>query len=165
MAEQTIENYINEFLIDTHKNNALDFISYLRTNDMLFERGGGYWEGKLYWYIKFKDEYVFYVLIGSEEKPGHGPWIIWSDDSNSDCYEDFQLEENIKEIAWKNVVVCGNCGGCSKGKGTNKMIFGKEFQNTCITTMKFIDPDTETIKCLEKLMEIRKKYILKNIDV
>src|SRR5215510_13005251 len=163
MSEQKIEDYIGEFLNGLHKNNALEFVAYLRANDMLFERGDGYWEGKLYWYVKYKDGYVCYILIGAEEKPGPGPWTVWSDDSGSNWFEDSPLDEHMKEIAWKNVNICGNCGGCKQGTGTPKTIFGKEFQNNiCITTMKFTDPDIETLGFMKKMVELRKNDILKN---
>jgi hypothetical protein len=34
MLEQIIENYINEVLTGTHKENALEFVAYLRASDM-----------------------------------------------------------------------------------------------------------------------------------
>jgi hypothetical protein len=46
MIEQGIENFIYEVLIGNEYKNALEFVTYLRANDMLFKRGGGYWEGK-----------------------------------------------------------------------------------------------------------------------
>jgi hypothetical protein len=39
------------------------------------------------------------------------------------------LDEPMREIAWENVDFCGNCGGCNRGAGTCKMIFGKEFDS------------------------------------
>jgi hypothetical protein len=165
MSEQSIENYINEVLTGNEQKNALDFVAYLRASEMLFERGGGYWEDKLYWYIKFKNEYVCYILIGSEEKPGPGPWIIWSDDSGSNWFTNFPLDEHMKKIAWKNVSICGNCGGCDNRGYTRKTktIFGKEFNNVCLTTFSFTDPDVEELEFMKKMVELRKNDILKNI--
>ena len=166
MAEQKIENLIGEILIGDAQKNALEFIAYLRVNEMLFERGKNYWEDELYWGIKFKDEIVCYILIGSEENPGEksDSWIIWSDDSNSDWFEDFLLDEHIKELAWENVDLCGKCGSCSE-QGTRKTIFGKEFDNVCGTTMRFDNPNAEEVECVKKMVEIRKNYILKNINI
>ena len=165
MPEQRIEDFIGEVLTGEDQKNALEFAAYLRESEMQFERGTGYWEGKLYWVINYKDESVCYILIGSEEKPGPGPWIIWSDDSGSNSFEDFPLDERIKEIAWKNVDICGNCGGCDNRGYTRKTktIFGKEFNNVCLTTMRFTNPDVEELECVKKMMEIRKNYILKDI--
>jgi len=163
MPEQKIENFITEFLATDAQKNALEFVAYLRASEMQFERGTGYWESKLYWIIKYKDEIVCFILIGSEEKPGPDPWTIWSDDSGSNCFADFPLDEQMKEVAWKNVDICGNCGGCDKPGGSRKTIFGKEINNVCRTTMRFIDPDAETLECMKKMVEIRKNDILRNI--
>jgi hypothetical protein len=162
MSEQRIEDIIDEVLtMDIHKN-AFEFVAYLRAGEMLFERGKGYWEDKFYWMIKYKDEYVCFILInGSEEK--NEPWIIWSDDSDSNWFADFPLDERMKEIAWKNVDICGNCGGCNNPGGTSKTIFKKEFDNVCRTTMRFINPDVEALECLKKMIEIRKNDILRKI--
>jgi hypothetical protein len=74
VPEQTIENYIDEFLTGMHKENALGFVAFLKASDMLFKRGGGYWADKLYWAIDYKNETVCTILIGAEEKPCPGPW-------------------------------------------------------------------------------------------
>jgi len=154
MSEQKIEEIIGEVLTGDVQKNALEFVAYLRANEILFERGKGYWENKYYWLIKFKNEYVCFILI--EEKD----WIIWSDDSDSNWFEDFPLDEYLKEIAWKNVDICENCSnGCSPG--TRKIIFGKEFVNVCRTTMRFTNPDVEELECMKKMVEIRKNDILK----
>jgi hypothetical protein len=160
MPEQKIENFIGEVLAGDAQKNALEFVAYLRTGEMLFERGKGYWEDKLYWMIKYKDKYVCFLLInGAEDKTEPEGWIIWSDDSDSNWFTDFPLDDRIREIAWKNVDVCANCGGCKNPGGTRKTIFGKEFDKVCITTMKFINPDAETLECVKKMIEIRKNNI------
>ena len=161
MSEQKIEDFIGKVLIGDAKKNALDFVAYLRVNGMLFERGVGYWEDKFYWFIKYKDKSVCYILIGSPEEE-LSPWTVWSDDSDSIWFETLSLEEHIKEIAWKYVDFCGSCGGdCSPGK--HKTIFGKEFDNVCRATMRFTNPDNEALECMKKIVEIRKLDILKNI--
>jgi len=164
MPEHQIENYITEILAGDAQKNALEFAAYLRASEMQFERGGGYWEGKLYWMIKYKEEYVCYILIGAEEKTDPGPWTIWSDDSGSNCFEDFPLDEQMKEVAWRNVDICGNCGGCGNPGGSRKTIFGKEFNNVCITPMRFTNPGVEALEFIKKMVEIRKDDILGNIQ-
>ena len=169
MPEQIIEKFITEVLTGDAQHNALEFAAYLRASEMLFERGTGYWEGKLYWMIKYKGESVCYILLGAEEKPGPGPWIVWSDDSGSNCFADFPLDEHMKEIAWKNIDICTdpvNCGACNKRGYTNKTktLFGKEFNNVCLTTFRFTDPDVEELEFMKKLVEIRKNDIQSKIN-
>jgi hypothetical protein len=162
MSEQKLQNIISKVLTGETQKNVLEFFTYLEANEMFFERGKGYWEEKLYWMIKYMDEFVCFILINcSDEKTD--TWIIWSDDSGSNWFSDFPLDEHLKEIAWKNVDFCGNCGGCNNPGGSCKNIFGKEFNNVCRTAMKFNNPDKEVLKCVKKLIEIRKNDILGNI--
>jgi hypothetical protein len=156
---EKIEDFINEVLTGDIQKNALEFIACLRVNGMLFERvNKGYWEDKLYWYINYKGKSVCFILINGYEK---GHWTIWSDDDrDSNWFRDFPLDEKMKEIAWKNVDICENCGSC--GGGTNKTIFGKDFNNVCCTVMRFTNPDVETLECMKKMVEIRKNDILIN---
>ena len=161
MPEQKIESLIGEALTGDAQKYALDFVAYLRANGMLFEKGEGYWEGKLYWYVKYKNQSVCYLFINPDEE-NLKPWTIWSDDSGSNCFEDAPLNGQLKETVWKNVDFCGNCGGdCSPG--TRKTIFGKEFKNVCRSALIFINPDAEALECVKKMVEIRKNDILKDI--
>ena len=163
MSEQKIEKSILEVLVGDKQKNALEFVAYLKANEMLFERAGGYWADKLYWMIKFDDEYVCFVLInGGEDKTEPYGWIVWSDDSASNWLADCPLYEHMKEIAWKNVDICANCGSCKNPGGIRKTIFGKEFDNVCITTMKFINPDDEVVEFMKKMIELRKSDIQNN---
>ena len=152
MSEE-IEGVIGTVLVDCPQRNALEFVSFLRGNGMVFERGKGYWEDKFYWLIKFKEEYVCFLLIGGEETRD-GSWAFWSDDSGSNWFEDFPLDESLKEIAWKNVDFCANCGGeCSPGKG--KVIFDRGFNNVCRTVFKFVNPDDGELACMKELVRMR----------
>ena len=99
------------------------------------------------------------MIDGSGSEEAFAPWTIWSDDSDSNWFEDFPLDDHAKEIAWKNVDICGNCGGCDNPGGSRKTIFGKEFNNVCRTTMRFINPDIEALECVKKMVEIRKNDI------
>jgi len=123
----------------------------------------GYWADKFYWNVNYKDKSVCYVAINEVEE---NTCVIWSDDSGVNWFNDFPLDEQTKQIAWKNVDICHDpsvCGHCSPGKGTNKTIFGKEFDSVCLTALKFANPDAATVECMKKIFEIRKNDILKNI--
>jgi len=157
MTETKIEAYIKKMFIGNDLQNALEFVAFLRENGMIFERGTGYWADKLYWMIKYHNGYVCFILIDNEKI---NDWIIWSDDSGSECFTDFSINEHMKKIAWENVDFCGNCGSCEHSGGTSKIIFGKNFDKVCITTFKFINPNDENLNCLKELVQIRMKGIL-----
>ncbi len=140
------------------KHNVLSFINFLVVNDMIFEKCGGYWENQNYYFVKYKNEYVCFILIngsGTEEK--FAPFTVWSDDSGSKWYENVDLDDKVKSIAWENVDICEYCGSCSGGK--SKLIFGKEFENVCRTTFRFVNPNENEFECLKKLIQLRKNDI------
>lgn len=137
---------------------AIDFISFLADNGMTFERAGGYWGNQSYWYVKYKDQFVCYILFngtGDEEK--FSPLTIWTDDSNSNWYSNVELEESAKNIAVNHIDICEKCGAC-KG-GTDKQIFCEKYSNVCRTAFRFINPDSEELDCLKKLILLRKNDI------
>jgi hypothetical protein len=163
MSTQTIEIHIREVLTGEAQRLALNLAAYLTSQGMQFERGTGYWEDKRYWHIKYKNSYVCFILVNGFGSVRHKNepegWIIWSDDYDSDLFANYPLDERTKEIAWKHIDICGKCGGCKNPGGSHKTIFGKDFDNVCITTFRFDNPDAETVECVKKLLEIRKKHI------
>jgi hypothetical protein len=169
MPEQKIENHINDVLANDAQKLALDFVACLRAQEMQFVKGAGYWKDKRYWAIKYKDEYVCFVLVNGYGSVRHKDepegWIIWSDDSGkADWFAGFPLDEHTKEIAWGNVDFCGHCGG-SCDNGFHKEIFGKEFDNVCNTTFRFDNPNAEAVECAKKLAELRKNDIQRETDI
>jgi len=154
MLKKSIEKAIKRNLRGENFKNALDFTAFLRANKMAFVREGGYWKDKLYWSVKYKDEYVCFILIGVEY-PGEAPdrWVIWAA-HEANCFEDFPLDERMKEIAWANVDICGGCGHCAGG--ARKMLFGREFDNVCLTSMSFSNPDAGTLAFMKKMVGIRR---------
>ncbi|MGN0523527.1 MAG: YdcF family protein [Eubacterium sp.] len=139
---------------------AIDLLSFLIDNNMTFERAGGYWENQSYWYVKYNNEFVCYILFngtGDEEK--FSPLTVWTDDSNSNWYSECELEFSIKSIAVRHIDICEKCGAC-KG-GITKKIFGKEYNNVCRTTFRFINPHFDELKCLKELLLMRQKDIKK----
>ena len=162
MNEKTyekIEDAICEILTDKAQKNALDFVAFLRKNDLQFERSTtDYWADKLYWYVNFKGAFVGFVLIngyglmGDETEPEG--WVFWSDNYNSGLFADYPLDEGTKQIAFEHIDF-GTCGG-----GLTVKIFGKEFHPVCNgTTFRFDNPKGPALECAKKLVEIRKKEL------
>ena len=73
--------------------------------------------------------------------------------------QDYPIENELREIAWKHVDTCGNCGSC--GGGRKKNIFGKEFDRVCVYTFRIDNPDERDLLFMKKMVEIRKEEILK----
>ena len=61
MPEQSIEEIISDNLPVDYQGNALDFIRFLRENEMELIRDNGYWKIKFTTSLKFQNRvYVFY---------------------------------------------------------------------------------------------------------
>jgi uncharacterized SAM-binding protein YcdF (DUF218 family) len=137
---------------------TIDLLCFLVNNDMTFQQSDGYWKNQSYWYVKYNNQSVCYILFngfGDEEK--FYPLTIWTDDSNSSWYADSKLKDSIKNIAIKHIDICENCGAC-KG-GTEKRIFGEQHNNVCRTTFRFINPNCDELNCLKELLLLRKDDI------
>ena len=141
---QKFEAKINDVLTGDTLKNALDFAAFLSANEMIVNGAE----------VSHDDMVVCYMHIdGKAELPG--PWTIWTDGDYSSEPEDFTVDEHLKEIARANVNKCADCGaGCSPGKC--KVIFGKEIDNVCGASMAFNNPDTATLECVKRLLEMRK---------
>lgn len=75
----------------------------------------------------------------------------------SEWLENNFVDNDIKEIAWKYVDHCSNCGSCAGGRYKN--IFGKEFDDVCGCTFRIDNPKYEDLTFLKKMVEIRMKEI------
>ena len=159
MSEKRIEDYIGEVLNGEAKENALSFVSHLLANDMRIERFTYHGENTLHWEVKFQEELVCYILLDSE----NSGWTIMPDISSTEKFADFQADEELKEIAWKNANVChdGNrCGSCANGRGTRIRIFGKEIDDVCGMAYCFANPDANALKLVRIMVDVRKSDIL-----
>lgn len=145
------------------KVSTLDFFSYLYSNSMKAERILGYWKNQFYWVIKYKNEIICYILInGTGNESQFAPITIWSDDSGSNWYENLLLDEEIKNIVWKNIDYCVHCGSCLGG--TKKILLGKEFNNVCRTAIRFTNPDNYEFGVIKELIKARMQDIEVNYD-
>ena len=157
MFEQNkkIEDAFHAFLTGDDLKNALDLAAFLSANEMVYD---GEYE------MHYKDELSCYINTPNEQDK---QWGIWTVGDYSNEYEGFPMDERTKEIAWSNVVKCGNCGGTRDGVGCNpgktEVIFGKEFTNVCNGTdnlaMRFVNPDAEALACAKKMIEMR-RYVM-----
>ena len=78
---------------------------------------------------------------------------------DSKWLKEISEDEEIKELAWKHVDLCGNCCSCSGG--TRKVIFGKEFEKVCGCTFRIDNPNSGDLKFMKIMVQIRKKEIAK----
>ncbi|MDE6020020.1 MAG: hypothetical protein K2H01_03340 [Ruminococcus sp.] len=155
MSKETIYNYIDDIENGDTRTLALDFIDFLLYNEMSFEKVGGYWKNQQYFCVKYRNEFVCYILLnGKDDEAEFHPLTVWSDDSNSNWYCYANLDDNTKSIVIKHIDICENCGACAGG--TKKQILGKQYNNICRTTFRFVNPNIAELECIKKLVLLRK---------
>jgi len=146
MAEKkkkpTLEEKIKTLLIGETQKNALDFVAFLKENEI---------PPKLH---------VITVVGDGGDFPHIRPWVIFFTVCDFDI--DGSANDDLAEFAWKHAHICdhfitgGQRCGCGRQPGSKKIIFGKEFENICHCPMQFINPDTETLENMKKLLLILK---------
>ena len=161
MQELTIEDYIDRELTSEEHKVAVEFIRFLRDNQLEFYKDNcAYWKDKIYYWVKYVDECVCFISIKNpEEESNH--WTVWSADMGSEGLENNLADDEVKELAWKYVDHCGHCGSC--GGGRHKVVFGKEFNDVCGCTFRIDNPGKEDLKFLKTMVEIRLKEIQRKI--
>ena len=157
---------IEKCLTGDVKQTALDFAEYCKANEMLIRRGGND-------YIKdfsYKGNSMARIVI--RLKDGRlGKSIVYQENScyidvsfevGNPEYENFVINEGLSEVVWKNVKFCEGClSTCSPGRDLT--VVGKTLHNVCgyktSVFLRFINPDTESLRCIKKLMEFRKGLV------
>ena len=135
------EKIVNTLSGDTQKN-ALDFAAFLKANDMVVAENHSQvlYSGKTLAYLH---------MDGNAEMPG--PWSVWPEGDFSITPHNYNLDEHIIKSAWKHINICDKC--CqSCAPGSNKTLFGKEFEGVCGSVMVFTDPSGADLMCLQKLL-------------
>jgi hypothetical protein len=144
----TIEDEINEKLTGDAQKNALDFVAYMRANGMTSDAEHS---NAFRYYAKW-----VCILCVYPDDNGMG-WTIF-DNPLSGQYDDFPVDDDLKEFAWAHVNICGQCG-CPSKPGIRKTIFGKEFDNVCTSEVAFRNPDAETSGKIKQMIEVWKNCI------
>ena len=151
-----IEDFVEEPLEGQARQNALDFIAFLRNHGVAFYRAhNGYWKTKVDYWVKLGEECLCFIAIQNPDEPENS-WTVWSDACSA--YESDIPEEDIKHIAWEHIDFCAHCGSCSGGK--RKTVFGKTFDDVCGCTFRVDDPSARDLLFLKKMIEIRKSVCL-----
>ena len=146
-----LEDHINNSELSGRAlKNALDFVAYMRANEMPPDPKDDNW-------FKYKNQNVCIIML---DFPAAGDWeIFWSD---CDVYhsesDNSQADEQLSKFAQSHANPCSmEHEKCLKGR--QKTIFGKEFECLCTSTMSFENPDTEELNYITELAEMRKQNI------
>lgn len=148
--ERQIEAYICENLTGEAKETALDFIAFSRQKGIEFYKDTcPDWRDKIYYWLKFNGRCVAFVAIKDPDEPDH-LWTVWSDDSMA--FEHGDIDDEMKDIAWKYIDLCCHCGSC--GGGRKKTVFGRDFDGVCGCTFRIDNPDHDDLPFMKKMVEV-----------
>jgi len=153
MAEQNnentqtkIEEVIREKLTGDAQKNAMDFVAFLRANELTLTANS---DGQGWAVGGTVGNSIGYMWItGTEQFPG--PWTFWF---NSCDFGGNSADDELKKITWAHASPCGHCHpGWKDCGGGNRTMFGREFENLCHSPLMFANPDAETVENMNKLM-------------
>ena len=149
---QKFENEINNSLSGDKLKIAKDFLTRMKTNGMTAhaEHVGAF---------EYKGQWVCIACI----IPMDGePTMVIFDNPLTKHFDEFQLDEQLKEFAWTHINVCTSCGGssgCGSQPGLTKTILGKEFNNLCTSEVAFWNPDAEALGKILQMIYIWKSQV------
>lgn len=159
MTELNIKDHICRELSSEEQEIALDFVAYLENNGLTFYKDNSdCWKNKIYYWCKYNNDCVCFISIKDPDEPQNF-WTVWSDDIKSEWFNKYDVDDEIKELAWKHIDNCGNCGSCRGGR--RKVIFGREFKAVCGCTFRVDNLSIEDLSFLKKIIEIRIKESIK----
>ncbi|MCL2518496.1 MAG: hypothetical protein FWF15_08045 [Oscillospiraceae bacterium] len=150
-----IENELNEKLSGDALKNALDFITFMKENEIQPDFADNW--------FKHQSENICLIITGvceSHNMNNNGDnWsIYWANCEaywNENDVPDKELENFV--FGWENP--CGKCP-CEHSPGFRKVIFGKVYENSCYSTFCFDNPDSKALGYIKTLVKMRKQNII-----
>jgi hypothetical protein len=149
-----LEGKIKRALSGDMLKNALDFVAYMKANEMTLDI--------VTTVFSFLGKEVCCLTLDGNSHPA-GPWsIYWME---YDIYEqdDFKVDEQLKKFALDHIHFCST-GHCDNSPGKPRMIFGNQYENVCYCCLQFCMPDAEALENIKKLVELRKHNIITEIN-
>lgn len=149
-----IEDMVNNYLYGQLKNDAIDFVNFLKTNKLSPQ-----WASTNSYALSYKSRRVCIIKINEEE------WTLWLNTQYNDefnaCFAGEQ--EDMQKILLSQLVYCHSCGKCAPGH--NITILGKKTQNACYCpVIRLTNPNQLELNCAKKLVLLRKTAIAENKD-
>ena len=142
LIEEIAPDYVDGDVLD----NLLDFVAWMRANRMTPTFANKSKEGINY------TSHVCYVKLF------HGEWAIWISGKHRKhkraFIDDFLACEELKEVVGANLARCCDCGhGCPPYTVT---VCGTKHENVCCCcTVRFYNPNAETLKIVKRVIENR----------
>ena len=152
-----IEDVIGSFLEGDKLQNAMDFIKFLRTNNM-----NPRWVSGNSWSISGrKGKAACRIDLGGNKHSWHshftvGDWQVSELEGHDRKYlDEFIHCDETKEFIWKNIKPCTKCSKC--GPKLNRIYAGKLFPESCL--FRVVNPDAKELEILKKLVVANKRFV------
>jgi len=160
ITKPIIEEIIPEIITNGDiRKNILDFVAYLRTNNMSFR-----WSGVNTWKAYIKSKCICRVALGKIVWSGKNSdfwWVVLSL-TNLNEYKESITDSRVQKIIRDNIKYCNKCSGCTPG--IEMTIAGIELKNICRDLSVVIcDPDEEVLNGIKTLLELEQQARMENI--
>ena len=158
-TKPVIEDVIGDFLEGDRLKSALDFITFLRDNNM-----NPRWASGNAWRVTGKkSKPICRIDLGGLQHPWSkylkaGDWAITElEGLERKYFDEFISSDEMKDFIWSNIKPCNRCCSCGPRCWTYA---GKEFAECC--GLRIINPDTKGLELAKKIVEANKLFIYNN---
>lgn len=158
-TKPNIEDVVGDFLEGETLKNAMEFIAFLRDNNM-----NPRWSSANGWRVTGKkSKPICYIQLGGTKYAWMsylkvGDWVIGELEGFERKYlDEFISCDEMKEFVWANIKPCNRCSSCGPRSGT---YIGKAYGECC--GLRIINPDAKGVELAKKLVEANKRFIYTN---
>jgi len=150
-----IEEELHEKLGGDALSIALDFIAFMKANEMLPDSADDNW-------FKYQGENICVIVTGHCEPKnmrnnGDNWSVFWA--NCEICWgEDDVANQELEDFAHVRINPCGKCP-CEHSPGIRKRIFGQVHENSCYSTFCFDNPDVKDLEHIKTFANMRKRDI------
>lgn len=158
-TKPNIEDVIGDFLEGDALRNAMNFITFLRENNM-----NPRWSSANAWRVTGKKSKEICAINLGGAKGAHlnfmevGDWRICGlEGLNQKYLDEYSACDEMKEFVWANIKPCTRCSSCGP---RNRTYIGKSFDECCMLSIK--NPDAKSLELIKKLVAANKMFIYAN---
>jgi len=162
-----IEDVIREKLTAQAQQNALNYVAYLKANGITPNEPETF-DAAAHTQCFFGSDNGSICILGIDHCPpewGFSTCGGWDNVLFRNEYQDFPVDEKVKEFAWAHACTCRNyksngkqCG-CGFQPGRRISMFGKDFYHACHGGLDISNPDGETLELAKKFTVVLKQIM------
>ena len=162
-----IEDVIREKLTGETQQNALNYVAFLKANGITPDEPETF-DAAAHTQCFFGSDNGSICILGIGHYPlkwGFSTCGGWDNVLFRSEYQDFPVDEKVKEFAWAHACTCRNfksngkqCG-CGFQPGRRISMFGKDFYHACHGGLDISNPDGDTLESAKKFTVVLKQIM------